>query len=224
MGDRAASDEHYVLDLCDEILGFCGRRQATFDWLRGDPSAARPLGTRLPVDCYWPDLELVVEFQEEQHTRPSPFFDRRHTVSGVGRGEQRRIYDERKRLLIPTHGLHLVLIEKSAFVVKSKRIVSDPVRDIVVVREYLGSEWPHGSSTNVTREQVLRRGRIDPYPTAAPHTRSAAVFMEGVPASHDVQRRLKDPGAGSELLCFRIPRISFTARAPDFCVSGASHT
>jgi hypothetical protein len=121
----------------------------TFDWLRGDPSAARPLGTRLPVDCYWPDLELVVEFQE-QHTRPSPFFDRRHTGSGVGRGEQRRIYDERKRLLIPTHGLHLVLIEKSAFVVESKRIVRDPARDIVVVREYLGSEWPHGSSTNVT--------------------------------------------------------------------------
>ena len=63
MGSRAESDEHYVLDLCDEILGTRGRRQATFDWLRGDPSPKRRRGTRLPVDGYWPDLGLVVEFQ-----------------------------------------------------------------------------------------------------------------------------------------------------------------
>ncbi|WP_437773513.1 hypothetical protein [Arthrobacter sp. KNU40] len=161
MAGRAESDEHYVLDLCDEVLGASGRRQAIFDWLRGDPSTARPLGTGLPVDCYWPDLELVVEFQEEQHSKPSPFFDRRQTVSGVGRGEQRRIYDERKRLLIPKEGLRLVVIEKSAFVVKSKRIVLDQARDVTVVRECLGSEWPHGSSadiaTRISREAQQRR-------------------------------------------------------------------
>ncbi|WP_411375744.1 hypothetical protein ACLH0K_05080 [Arthrobacter sp. MPF02] len=100
MADRAASDEHYVLDLCDEILGASGCRQMTFDWLRGDPSPSRPLGTKLPVDSFWPSFELVVEFQEEQHSRPSPFFDRRQTVSGMNRGEQRRLYDERKRQLI----------------------------------------------------------------------------------------------------------------------------
>lgn len=31
---------------------------------------------RLPVDGYGADLALVVEFQEEQHSQPSPFFDR----------------------------------------------------------------------------------------------------------------------------------------------------
>jgi hypothetical protein len=60
------------------------------------------------VGGFWPALELVVEFQEEQHSKPSPFFERRQTVSGVGRGEQRRLYDERRRLLIPKHGLRLV--------------------------------------------------------------------------------------------------------------------
>lgn len=139
---RAESDEHYVLDLCDEILGESGLRQSTFDWLRGDPSPSRPLGTKLPVDGFWAALEFVVEFQEEQHSKVSPFFDRRETVSGVNRGEQRRLYDERKRLLIPKHGLRLVVIEKSAFVVKRKRIVRDPARDKAVVREYLGSERP----------------------------------------------------------------------------------
>ena len=145
MPGRAASDEHYVIDLCDEVLGTRGRRQATFDWLRGDPSTARPLGAKLPVDCYWPDLELVVEFQEEQHSQPSAFFDRRQTVSGVGRGEQRRIYDERKRLLVPKHGLRLVVIEKSAFVVRSKRIVQDRLRDTAVVRDHLTGMSAHGS-------------------------------------------------------------------------------
>lgn len=86
MGDRSTSDEHYVLNLCDDALGVQGLRQSTFEWLRGDPSPKRPLGTKLPVYAYWPALALVVEIQEEQHSHPSPFFDRRQTVSGVGRG------------------------------------------------------------------------------------------------------------------------------------------
>lgn len=137
MAGRADSDEHYVLDLCDEILGVDGLRQATFDWLRGDPSPARVRGTKLPVDGYWPDLRLIVEFQEEQHTQPSPFFDRRQTVSGVGRGAQRRRYDEFKLTLVPEHGLRLVVIEKSAFTVRSRRIFRERARDLGVVRRCL---------------------------------------------------------------------------------------
>lgn len=134
---RADSDEHYALDLCDEVLGVPGIRQARLDWLRGDPAPRLPRGVKLPVDGYWPDLGLVVEFQEEQHSQPSPFFDRRHTVSGMGRGEQRRLYDERKRILIPEHGLKLVVIEKSEFTLKSRRIARDHARDLLVVRRHL---------------------------------------------------------------------------------------
>ncbi|MFN6549531.1 hypothetical protein ACP6C7_03955 [Mycolicibacterium septicum] len=137
MAGRADSDEHYVLDLCDELLDMSGIRQARFDWLRGDPTPRLPRGVKLPVDGYWPDLDLVVEFQEEQHTQPTAFFDRRHTVSGVGRGEQRRRYDERKRTLIPQHGLRLVVIEKSAFTLKRRRIARDRARDLEVVRRHL---------------------------------------------------------------------------------------
>lgn len=134
---RADSDEYYILGLCDEILGVPGVRQARFDWLRGDPSAKRPRGTKLPVDGYWSGLRLVVEFQEEQHSEAVELFDRRQTVSGVGRGEQRRLYDERKRTAIPAHGLRLVVIDKAAFTVRSKKIIRDRVRDLDVVREYL---------------------------------------------------------------------------------------
>lgn len=134
MARRTDSDEYYVLGLCDEVLGAPGIRQARFDWLRGDPSPARPRGTKLPVDGYWPDLALVVEFQEEQHSAPSPFFDRRQTVSGMGRGEQRRLYDDRKRTLIPEHGLRLVVIDKSEFALRSRKIDRDQARDLQVVR------------------------------------------------------------------------------------------
>ncbi|PWD41335.1 hypothetical protein ACN93_19480 [Gordonia paraffinivorans] len=137
MARRADSDEHYALDLCDEVLGVPGIRQARFDWLRGDPSPARLRGAMLPVDGYWPDLQVVVEFQEEQHSQPSPFFDSRQTISGMGRSEQRRLYDQRKRTLIPEHGLRLVVIEKSAFPLKSRKIDRDHVRDLQVVRQHL---------------------------------------------------------------------------------------
>lgn len=137
MARRGDSDEHYILGLCDEVLGVPGIRQARFEWLRGDPTPRLPRGMTLPVDGYWPDLRLVVEFHEEQHSAASPFFDRRQTVSGMGRGEQRRRYDERKRTRIPEHGLRLVVIEKAEFVLKSRKIDRDHARDLQVVRRHL---------------------------------------------------------------------------------------
>jgi hypothetical protein len=109
---RAASDEHYVLDLCDDILGLTALRQHRFDWLRGDPSPSRPRGTTLPVDAFYPELGLVVEYAERQHDDAVPFFDKtdRMTVSGVHRGLQRALYDQRRRDLIPQHDLRLLTI------------------------------------------------------------------------------------------------------------------
>lgn len=146
---RAESDEHYVLDLCDEIIGTAGLRQARFDWLRGDVSPSSGRSARLPVDGYWPADELVVEFQEKQHTELVPIFDRRVTVSGVPRGEQRRLYDQRKAELIPAHGLRLVVIHKSEFEVRRDRIVRDHHRDVAVVRRRLEFE-PNPNPTDVS--------------------------------------------------------------------------
>lgn len=108
---REHSDEAYVLDLCDEVLKDGGRRQHHFDWLLGDPGRSGNR-SRLPVDAYWPEQRLVVEYRELQHDRPNAFFDKpdRLTVSGVHRGEQRALYDARRDTLIPHHGLRLVVI------------------------------------------------------------------------------------------------------------------
>ncbi len=139
MAKRVDSDEHYVMNLCDEVLGTIGERQHVFPWLLGDLSLKTGQRRRLPVDGYWASQNLVVEFQEKQHTEAVPIFDRRETVSGVPRGEQRRLYDERKVQLIPENGLRLVVIHKSEFRTHRDKIVRDHDCDIEVVRRRLHS-------------------------------------------------------------------------------------
>jgi hypothetical protein len=67
---------------------------------------------RLPVDAYYESLRLVVEYRELQHDQPVAFFDKPDplTISGVHRGAQRRIYDERRDAQIREHGLLLWVI------------------------------------------------------------------------------------------------------------------
>jgi hypothetical protein len=108
-GYRRNSDESYIIDLCDSFLGQKASRQHTFDFLRGDPGE-KSLGKKLPVDAYYDSLKLVVEFAERQHTEEVKFFDKpdRMTVSGVNRGEQRKLYDQRRHQELPSHGIRIV--------------------------------------------------------------------------------------------------------------------
>jgi len=108
---REPSDEAYVLDLCDQALGEVGRRQHRFVWLLGDPGVSGRR-VRLPVDGYWPEANVVVEYRERQHDQPVAHFDKpdRLTVSGVHRGVQRALYDARRDELIPAHGIRLMVI------------------------------------------------------------------------------------------------------------------
>jgi len=107
-------------------------RQHRFDFLKGDS------GTRLPVDAYYPSLNLVVEFKERQHTEEVKFFDRRQTVSGVGRGDQRKLYDQRRRDILPKHGIKLIELDYSDFEHTSgKKLVRNKENDLKVIREKL---------------------------------------------------------------------------------------
>lgn len=127
---RKGSDEEYVINLCDEVLGLRASRQHRFDFLKGDT------GRKLPVDAYYEELKLVVEYHECQHTEAVPLFDNKPTVSGVSRGEQRRNYDERRRNILPQHGINLVIISYSDFGT-SKKLVRNHDKDFEVVKEKL---------------------------------------------------------------------------------------
>ncbi len=129
---RSTSDESYVIDLCDEVLKLKALRQHRFDFLKGDS------GTRLPVDAYYPSLNLVVEFKERQHTEEVKFFDKRQTVSGVGRGEQRKLYDQRRRDVLPKHGIKLIEFDYSEFEIsRGKKLVRNREEDLKVIMKKL---------------------------------------------------------------------------------------
>jgi hypothetical protein len=129
---RQTRDEFYVIDLCDTVLGMKASRQHRFPFLKGDAS------TLLPVDAYYSSLQLVVEYREKQHTEAVRFFDRRITASGVNRGEQRRIYDERRRQVLPKHGIRLVELSYSDFEHNSrKQLLRRYEADLEVVRKAL---------------------------------------------------------------------------------------
>lgn len=138
-------DEHYVIDICDKFLTQLASRQHRFYFLMGDRNV-KGKAIKLPVDAYYEKLKLVVEFRERQHTESVMFFDKpnKRTVSNVHRGEQRKIYDERRRQLIPQNGLTLIEICYSDFEFDGrKRIVRNESKDIEVVRKLLHAFFDH---------------------------------------------------------------------------------
>lgn len=63
--------------------------------------------------------------------------DRRPTVSGVPRGKQRRIYDLRRREVLPANGIELAILDYSLFANRRGRLLRIPDEDREVVRREL---------------------------------------------------------------------------------------
>ena len=133
---RIDSDEYYVIELCNEVLKMEALQQYCFEFLLGDT------GRKLPVDAYYEGLNLVIEYYESQHTESTPFFDNKKTVSGVSRGEQRRLYDERRRTELSKHGIRLIILRYSDFGTTKRLKRDNREHDIEVVRKKLAEFIP----------------------------------------------------------------------------------
>lgn len=103
----------YILDLLAEILGEVPETEKRYPWALGDRSEKTGREVQLPFDAVWESRKLIVEVDEDQHRKAVAFWDKPHrlTVSGVDRGEQRRIYDHRKRAAARSQGYVVVEIE-----------------------------------------------------------------------------------------------------------------
>ena len=166
MATRDDSDEAYVVDLCDQILGETALTQHKFDWLRGDPGTSGRRA-KLPVDAYWPGHRLVVEYRELQHDQPMPHFDKpdKLTVSGVHRGEQRALYDARRDTGIPAHGLRLIVIRPADLDADSRgRLRRNREADLAALRKILTRESDEDRVTDAFRTWLLAEGwtTVDP--------------------------------------------------------------
>lgn len=130
-------DEHYIIGLCDQVLGRKSSRQHRFDFLVGDPNK-RGRTRRLPVDAFYPDLDLVVEYHERQHSEPVKIMDARMTLSGCTRGEQRRLYDQRRLLELPKHKKQYIVLDYSMFAHDGRKVLRrNPEVDLKEIRRRL---------------------------------------------------------------------------------------
>jgi hypothetical protein len=68
---RLLSDKYYVMNLCDEALKQKAKRQKRFDFLVGDLHKDGKTRTQLPVDAFYHDLNLVIEFKEAPLAEPT---------------------------------------------------------------------------------------------------------------------------------------------------------
>tara|TARA_B000000565_G_C23773277_1_gene373032 strand:+ start:1213 stop:1647 length:435 start_codon:yes stop_codon:yes gene_type:complete len=137
--NKKLKDEHYIIDLCDNVLNIKASRSHTFDFLRGDPNKNN-VRKKLPVDAYYLTLNLVIEYNERQHTEKVTFFDKpnKMTVSGVSRGEQRKIYDQRRKEVLPKHGIDLIVLSYFDFNYDTrKRIIRNSKNDIKILKQKL---------------------------------------------------------------------------------------
>jgi hypothetical protein len=137
----AREDQNYIIDLCDEVLMMTALREYTFDFLRGDPYKKNPKGRQLPVDAFYPSLNLVIEFEESHHTQPIIFFDKPEvmTISGISRAEQRIKYIELRKEILPKHKIKLIFIAFDEFKLKGKRLNRIKEKDIEIIKKKLKS-------------------------------------------------------------------------------------
>lgn len=138
MPPRSKSDEKYILDLAAEVLAEPDYRwQHRFPTLLGDPGQdgrRRPL----PVDGYFPRHRLVIEYWEKQHSAPVPIMDEGTTVSGISRGHQRRLYDQRRQAWAKANGLRFVILDYRGFETNQQgRLQRDPARDRQIIADAL---------------------------------------------------------------------------------------
>ncbi|NUP41552.1 MAG: hypothetical protein HOY76_32135 [Streptomyces sp.] len=168
MGTRDNSDEAYVVGLCNRILGEQALTQHRFAWLLGDPGVGGRR-VKLPVDAYWPEHRLVLEYRELQHDQAIPHFDKpeRLTVSGVHRGEQRALYDARRDEEIPAHGLRLVVVRPADLDADSRGRLRRTERADLAALAALLAHVSEASSTGPAKR-----------PTYAPHAGDEARVTE----------------------------------------------
>jgi hypothetical protein len=134
------SDESYVIDLCDIVLNLKANRKKRFGFLLGDLHQDGKSRTKLPVDSHYDSLNLVVELMEKEDTNDAAFKDKPNgmTASGVNRDKQRKLYDSRKRELIPKKGINLVIVSHDDFKFDSnKKIVRDKEKDLKTIEKIL---------------------------------------------------------------------------------------
>ncbi|PHS10951.1 MAG: hypothetical protein COA88_01305 [Kordia sp.] len=121
------SDEFYLVNLCDDLLKEKASRKHTFDTLLGKLHKKGKTRTKLPLDAYYEDLKLVIEF-----------FEKKDTDESSEREAQRKYYDQRKKDVLEKKKISLIDINYALFECnENDRLVRDKNNDCIVLKGIL---------------------------------------------------------------------------------------
>jgi hypothetical protein len=216
---RLRSDEDHILDLCDKVLGVQSCRQHRFNFLRGDSGPRGRPGRQLPVDAYYPTLKLVIEYRERQHSEKVPHFDKRPTVSGMPRGEQRKKYDDLRETVLKQHRINLVTLDYSDFEHDGRKRLRRVTADEAVLREKLARFVPPaeaGSEGMPQKPEENWKSHTVPLASGvADEQRLRADYVNATPRQRlgVIAQRIADPNVGPNLVITLVSAVEAFARA-----------
>ncbi|WP_430411725.1 hypothetical protein [Kordia sp.] len=130
--DIKNSDENYLLDLCDELLAKKASRKHTFDTLVGNLHKRGKGRTKLPLDAYYENLKLVIEFF--QNNKPFEELDEKEQA----RITQIKYYDELKKEAVLKKRFRYMKINYAQFECdENGKLIRNTENDTIVLKEIL---------------------------------------------------------------------------------------
>ena len=133
---RANSDEYYLIGICNELLNEKAQHQHTFRFLLGDFHRDGVTKTPLPVDAFYENLSMVIEFYEKEDA--TSLEEERNTISGMKRSEQRKRYAQRKIKVLEEKKIHLMEIGYDEFECdEANKLIRNKEADIKLLKEIL---------------------------------------------------------------------------------------
>jgi len=133
---RESSDEYYLIGLINELLNTRASHQHTFDFLLGDYHKNGKTRTELPLDAYYAEKNLVIEFLDKSNSES--INQDKMTISGVTRAEQRDIYRKRKQGVLKANDINLIEIDYARFDSDSeKKLSRNMENDVTLLKEIL---------------------------------------------------------------------------------------
>ncbi len=126
------SDEYYLVNLCDELLQQKASRKHTFDTLVGNLHKRGKGRTKLPLDAYYEDLKLVLEFFRKDEVTEE--LDEKEQA----RKAQIKYYNELKKKAIRTKKLRLVEVNYALFECNdANKLIRNMENDTLVLKGIL---------------------------------------------------------------------------------------
>lgn len=126
------SDEFYLVNLCDELLEQKASRKHTFDTLVGNLHKRGKGRTKLPLDAYYKDLKLVIEFKRKNEILDESDSKEQARITQISR------YDALKKKAILKKDLRLMVINYASFECDdTNKLIRNTSHDMLVLRDLL---------------------------------------------------------------------------------------